>query len=63
MRGREYDGCGEPPTSDNEPETHSRSAGYSCPNCSRATLEATPDELTDFRCGVCNHRVREQVGE
>jgi hypothetical protein len=42
-----HNGCGDSP------------AGFDCPACDRPTLQATPDEVTDFRCSVCGERVRE----
>lgn len=60
MKGVEkFDGCEGPSTSTNEPNPHSVFAGFGCPRCDRPTLEATPDEITDWRCSVCDERVRE----
>lgn len=62
MTGREMnDGCGTPSKSINEPKGESCYAGFNCPHCGRPTLVATPDELTDFCCSVCERRVREEV--
>ena len=36
-------------------------ANYDCPKCDRPTLEATPNELTAFRCAVCDARVQEGI--
>lgn len=34
-------------------------APFNCPNCDRATLTEATDEIVDYRCTVCEHRVRE----
>jgi transcription elongation factor Elf1 len=62
-RRENIDGCGTPSKSIDEPKAQSRYAGFNCPHCGRPTLEATPDELTDFRCSVCELRVREEVAK
>jgi len=61
--GERDDGRGSPSTSVNEREAKNPCASFSCPDCGRPTLEATPDELTDFQCSVCHVRVREEVGK